>query len=428
MKLFAYWSAALNPSAERALLISYGVGNTAKALTEMPSLESIDIVDISRDLFELNQIVSPFPQDHPLHDPRVRVHIEDGRFFLQTTDSKFDLITGEPPPPKNAGVVNLYSQEYFQLIYDRLAPGGVANYWLPVYQMTLQETRAIVKAFCLAFSDCSLWTGAGTEWILAGTRDLTGPVEEEDFRRPWEDSNMGPHLRSIGVETPEQLGALFLGDAKLLTEWIENVEPLEDNYPHRISPRMLYGPEEMARRMEEYHKLMDVQATQSRFRESDFIRQLWPPEIRESTLNYFAHQDVVNRYFLQRTGIRDLYNVLAASSLRSLPLLLMGGDPAYRPILEKAIESGTNDAGLYFMLAGVAMSDRDYLRAVEYFEQALSIDPGSAELARYQILALLLAGDRAAAKTAAQALRSNDLPEHDPWFWSWLQNALGELD
>lgn len=53
------------------------------------------------------------PDAHPLRDPRVQVHLEDGRFFLQTTDERFDLITGEPPPPRTPGTVNLYTREYF---------------------------------------------------------------------------------------------------------------------------------------------------------------------------------------------------------------------------------------------------------------------------------------------------------------------------
>ena len=47
--------------------------------------------------------------------------------FLQTTDRQFDLITGEPPPPGIAGVENLYSREYFQLLHDRLADGGIVD-------------------------------------------------------------------------------------------------------------------------------------------------------------------------------------------------------------------------------------------------------------------------------------------------------------
>jgi spermidine synthase len=47
MQLFVYWPIAVRPEAKRALLISYGVGRTARALADTRSLESIDIVDIS---------------------------------------------------------------------------------------------------------------------------------------------------------------------------------------------------------------------------------------------------------------------------------------------------------------------------------------------------------------------------------------------
>jgi spermidine synthase len=67
--------------------------------------------------------------------------VEDGRFFLQTSAASFDLITGEPPPPKAAGIVNLYSREYFQLLHDRLNDGGVATYWLR-WRSSPRTTRA----------------------------------------------------------------------------------------------------------------------------------------------------------------------------------------------------------------------------------------------------------------------------------------------
>ena len=63
------------------------MGSTAKALIDTRELESIDVVDVSRDVLELNRVVWDDPADYPLADPRVRVHIEDGRQFLQTTDA-----------------------------------------------------------------------------------------------------------------------------------------------------------------------------------------------------------------------------------------------------------------------------------------------------------------------------------------------------
>jgi len=74
MKLYVYLPLALQADAREALLISYGVGSTAKALTDSASLQHIDVVDTSREILEMSSLVYA-DDDHPLHDPRVNVHI-----------------------------------------------------------------------------------------------------------------------------------------------------------------------------------------------------------------------------------------------------------------------------------------------------------------------------------------------------------------
>jgi hypothetical protein len=194
----------------------------------------------------MSRLVYPDPGDHPLSDPRVSVHVEDGRYFLQATTRRFDLITGEPPPPKYAGIVNLYTKEYFELTRDRLAPGGMVTYWLPVHSLLERDSKAIIRAFCDVFTHCSLWGGAGWDWILVGMRELRGPVTEERFARQWRDPVVGPDLRSLGIERPEQLGALFMADAGDLREMARDVPPLSDDYPRRLSIRYEVGPESLA--------------------------------------------------------------------------------------------------------------------------------------------------------------------------------------
>ena len=113
MKLFTYRPVAVHPNLHSVLLISYGVGSTAKSLTDTRSFETIDIVETSRDVLDMNRLVYPNPKDHPLYDPRVKVHVEDGRYFLLSTSRKFDLITGEPPPPRIAQTVSLTPANIF---------------------------------------------------------------------------------------------------------------------------------------------------------------------------------------------------------------------------------------------------------------------------------------------------------------------------
>jgi predicted membrane-bound spermidine synthase len=102
MRFFVYWPAAVKQETlRRVLIICYGVGVTASAATDVDWVESIDVVEISPDIVAMSDAIYP-PDRNPLHDERVHLHIEDGRQFLQATDQRFDLITGEPPPPTAA--------------------------------------------------------------------------------------------------------------------------------------------------------------------------------------------------------------------------------------------------------------------------------------------------------------------------------------
>jgi hypothetical protein len=143
-------------------------------------------------------------------------------------------VTGEPPPPKEASVVNLYTREYFELLHARLRPGGVASYWPPVHALHDDDTKAIIAAFCSAFSDCTLWSGAGLDWILVGTRGARGPASEAEFAAQWSDPKVAAELRDRGLEDPSQLAALFLAGTDDLLRWSAAVEPVTDDHPRRI--------------------------------------------------------------------------------------------------------------------------------------------------------------------------------------------------
>jgi predicted membrane-bound spermidine synthase len=369
-KLYVYWPVALHSDPKRALVISYGVGSTAKGLVDTRGLDHIDVVDISREILDLSEIVYPDPADHPLRDPRVRVHVEDGRFFLQTTDERYDIITGEPPPPKNAGVVNLYTREYFQLIRDRLAEGGITTYWLPAHNTLESDTRAIIRAFCDVFEDCSLWSGKDLDWMLVGSRDARWSRSESAFTRQWRDPLLAPELSALGLEVPEQIGALFMADAEQLRELVGDAEPLTDDRPKRLSDRR-HGPAE-ARRT--YRSWMDTGRNRERFWESAFIAHSWPESLRDRSLPYFDVQRLVDGSAArERVGIaprlREIHFLQSETPLVTAPLWRMGASSDQVRAVEALVARGARPALYADILARRAAAERDFDRAARILAQ-----------------------------------------------------------
>ncbi|AFM24729.1 putative spermidine synthase with an N-terminal membrane domain [Desulfomonile tiedjei DSM 6799] len=394
MNFFVYFPVALHADPKDALLICFGVGSTAKALSDTKSLQSITVVDISKDILEGSRVIFRDDISNPLNDPRVRVHVEDGRFFLQTTTQRFDVITGEPPPPWLAGVVNLYSQEYFQLIHDSLKEGGIATYWLPVAQLGVAGSKSVLKAFCNVFENCTLWTGIGFEWIMVGTRGNGAKVSEKHFAKQWEDPLVGPSIRYCGFEVPEQLGTAFLMDASHIKEWTKDRNPVVDNFPKRIFGRR--SAEDPADSLE---SAMEVSKTTERFQTSKAIGSIWPDALVSKSLDLFEVQQFLNELFLKPVpetaifNIETMHRILKDTSLR-FPILWAVGGSECAEIDTTEIRNAPSrekDSELVLRLAAHALANRNFTEAERYFAELERLLLGT-HATYYRIYALCLAG------------------------------------
>jgi spermidine synthase len=364
MKLFAYWPLAVLPRVRHALVIGYGVGNTVKALTDSSDPESIDVVDVSPDILAMAPVIYPDPREQPLADPRVRTHLEDGRYFLQATDQRFDLITGEPPPHHLAGVVNLYSREYFRLLRRRLTEGGVVTYWLHMRLTSEATAKSILRAFCDAFEDCSLWHASGSDLMMVGTNGAGGPVGEEVFARQWQDDTAVAELRALGFERPEQLGALFVGDAVYLDALTRGAEPVVDDHPARLR----LDPDEPAAE-ELVSGWRDEEAARRRFEQSQLVARLWPASLRSRSLAYFDRQRLLNDLLFERPTpgfsktLGTLVEVLTETDLELPALLLLDSDPDIVHALAAVGSAGQKDPEFLRHRAVGLIAARDYSAA-----------------------------------------------------------------
>ena len=112
----------------RVLIVGAGTG-TDVALALSRGATRVDAVEIDPRLAQIGAQVHP---DRPYSDPRVFVHIDDGRAFLERTSQKFDLIIFALPDSLTlvAGASSLRLESYLftveamAAVRAHLAPGG----------------------------------------------------------------------------------------------------------------------------------------------------------------------------------------------------------------------------------------------------------------------------------------------------------------
>ena len=113
---------------------------------------------------------------------------------------------------------------------------------MPIYQITVDETKAILRAFHNVFPNASLWATSDMEWVMIGMKPPLRTPDEELARRLWTDPGSGSDLVRTGFEVPEQIPALFVMDGEEIGRLTEGVEPLDDFYP-KAADRCAAGPE-----------------------------------------------------------------------------------------------------------------------------------------------------------------------------------------
>jgi len=427
MRLFAYLPLAFRPESEDVLLICYGCGVTADALLHGPNVRRMDIVDISKEVFALADFYTGINYSNPLRDPRVRPIVQDGRFFLQASPRQYDIISGEPPPPKVTGSVNLYTEEFFSLMNSRLKEGGIATFWLPINQLKVDEAKAILRAFHNAFANASVWASADQEWIMMGIKGAGRKIEAEKLRQLWNDPASGTDLRRIGIEVPQQLGALFLMDGEEIDRITHDVAPLTDLYPKRLTDER--WDDEASHRFALTY--LDAPSAFQRFLWSPLINRVWPEALNPETAGLESFFNLrQSRYLAEMTGSNELAELdlyLRRSRLR-IPVLEVLGSDGFRLSIAERVARKSQPPPLETMpdLVAGALAQRDINGAIRLLENEK--DRGSFSLGDTFLLTYLycLNGDvgkaEALAANNARAIKNDGFVD---WLWRKLETDFG---
>jgi spermidine synthase len=205
---------ALARPPRHVLIIGFGGGMTASALTRYPELERLDCVEIEPAVLGAAPVLTQLNRN-VLQDPRVHIIYDDARNFLLTTHERYDLIVSEPSNPWIAGVASLFTREFYHAAQEHLERGGAFVQWVQAYSLFPGDLRMVLGTFLSVFQGGTLWHGNATDLILMAP---TAPTSEILSRAQTFYPNPSLHddFKQLGMDEPAGLFAFYmLGDAAL---------------------------------------------------------------------------------------------------------------------------------------------------------------------------------------------------------------------
>ncbi len=209
------------------LVIGCGAGITAGAVSIDPRVQHETIVEIEPVVPRAASTYFAEPNFDVLHNPKVRLIIDDGRHLLLTTDERFDGITIDPLDPWVKGAASLYTKEFYEAMKRHLNPGGAVTMYIQLFETTPEAVKSAVATFLDVFPNGTLWgnpyQGRGHDMVLLGqVEPLHIDLDEMEQRFGYRDpsSKIPQALADVGINSPEDLFASYAGRKSDLLPWL----------------------------------------------------------------------------------------------------------------------------------------------------------------------------------------------------------------
>jgi spermidine synthase len=224
-RMLGHLTTLVPKTSKNFLVIGFGAGATAGAVSIEPRLEHETIV-------EIEPLVPKFVSQHfaahnfkVAENPKVSIRIDDGRHFLMTTDQKFDGITSDPLDPWVKGAAALYTKEFFEAAKAHLNPGGVVTQFVQLYESTEEAVKSEIATFFEVFPNGSLFVnnvnGGGYDLVMLGQAEPT-VIDVDELTKRLESPEyaaVAQSLRDIGFYSATNMLATFAGRAEDLKGW-----------------------------------------------------------------------------------------------------------------------------------------------------------------------------------------------------------------
>jgi spermidine synthase len=176
-----------NPPSGSILIVGGGYGGVIHEILKHPAKEI--------HYTEIDPLLVQMIREHPtrltreeMENPRVRIHIFDGRHFIKTTGQKFDAVILNLPGPTTLELNRFYTVEFFREVFRLMEKDGILALPLPGSETYLgPEARdlnlSILKSLQETFSSTVVIPGDPNLILASPSKSLEALTAERVARR-----------------------------------------------------------------------------------------------------------------------------------------------------------------------------------------------------------------------------------------------------
>ncbi len=187
---------ATHPNVKNVLVIGAGDGGVARELSKYKTIESIDIIEIDKEVVKVCKEFLP-QTACGFDDSRVSVHFQDGLKYIRHCEDQYDLIIVDSTDPFGPGE-GLFTKEFYGNCYKALREDGIMvnQHESPFYLDDSIAMQRAHKRITLSFPISRVYqahipTYPSGHWLFGYASKKYKPIVDLDEKR-W---------NSLGIET-----------------------------------------------------------------------------------------------------------------------------------------------------------------------------------------------------------------------------------
>ncbi len=282
----------LNKNPKKVFVLGTGSGMTLGATSVHPTVEQITLAEIEPQVLGVARTFGIY-NHYVLNNPKLRIVFNDGRNFLMTTKDKFDVITADPIHPWFSGTGYLYSTEYFKLAAEHLNPGGIICQWLPIYELSAENLKSVVKTLGENFRYIMVWLTYDDAELIGSNSPIV--IDEKDLERRIKVPEVLQDLQRVKMGSAEDFLSYFVmgteGARAYSSGGRVNTDDnlyLEFSAPHSIGKSYLMGTNvyDLVRHRE---SIVPYLLTSDDIAERNEQKKRWEKNLKAAVLHDEAH-------------------------------------------------------------------------------------------------------------------------------------------